>query len=95
MASDKLVAPVLGKVCSNLLLQGHDYSNVFLEVMNRLCADVVLIQDFLRQHKEVVTKLGGPREILFVGNNSFCGVSACETECDRLFRNLKPECSKE
>ena len=77
MTSDKLVAPVLGKVCSNLLLQGHDYFNVSLGVMSGLCADV-LGQDFLRQRKEVVIKLGGPRETLFVGNNSFCGVSACK-----------------
>ena len=41
MASDKLVAPVLGKVCSNLLHQGHDCSNVLLGVMSGLCADVL------------------------------------------------------
>ena len=92
MASDKLTARVVGKVCSNLLLQGRDYCNVMLSVMPGLCADVVLGQDFLRQHKEVVIKLGGPRETLFVGKNSVCGVAACEANCDRLFRNLKPEC---
>ena len=48
MASDKLTGRIVGKVCSNLLLQGRDYSNVMLSVMPGLCADVVLGQDFLR-----------------------------------------------
>ena len=63
-----------------------------LSVMPGLCADVVLDHDFLRQHKEVVIKLGDPRETLFVGKNSVSGVAACEANCDRLFKNLKPEC---
>ena len=42
MAFDKLTSPVVGKVCSNLLLQGGDYSNVILSVIPGLCADVVL-----------------------------------------------------
>ena len=33
MAFDKLTARVVGKVCSNLLLQGRDYCNVMLSVM--------------------------------------------------------------
>ena len=70
MASDNLIAPVIGKVCCNLLLQGRDYPNITLSVMPRLCADVVLGQDFLRQHKEVVIKLGGPKKSLLVGKDS-------------------------
>ena len=64
MASDNLTAPVIGKVCSNLVLQGREYLNVTLSVMPGLCADVVLGQDFLRQHREVVIKLGGSKESL-------------------------------
>ena len=56
-----------------------------------MCADVVLGQDFLSQHQEVVIKLGGPRETLFVKNDCICGVSACKGNCDCLFRNLKPD----
>ena len=63
-----------------------------ISVMPGLCADVVLGQDFLRQHKDVVIKLSCPRETLFVGKNSVCGVAVCEANCDRLFRNLKPKC---
>ena len=92
MASDNLSAPVIGKVCSNLLLQGRDYPNVTFSVMSGLCADVVLGQDFLRQHKKVVIKLGGPKKSLLVGKASTCGVAASEVKCNRLFRNLKPEC---
>ena len=92
MASDKLMAPTLGKVCTNLKVQGRDYPNVVLVVMPGLCADVVLGQDFLRRHKEVIIKLDGPRDTLLVDNDPFCGVAACNAECDRLFRNLKSDC---
>ena len=40
MASNNLSAPVIGKVCSNLLLHGRDYPNVTLSVKPGLCADV-------------------------------------------------------
>ena len=92
MVSDNLTAPVIGKACSNLELQGRDYTNVTLSVMPGFCADVVLGQDFLRQHREVVIKLGGLKERLLVGKDSTCGVAASEVKCDRLFRNLKSEC---
>ena len=90
MASDNLTAPVIGKLCSNVVLQGRDYLNVTLTVMPGLCA--VLGQNFLRQHKEVVIKLGGSKEGLLVEKDSTCGVAASKVKCDRLFRNLKPEC---
>ena len=92
MASDKLMAPTLGKVCISLKVQGCDSPNVMLGVMPGLCADVVLGQDFLRRHKEVIIKLDGPRDTLLVDNDPFCGVAACNAECDRLFRNLKSDC---
>ena len=93
MAFDKLSAPILGKVCSDLTVQGHDYTNVTLSVMPGLCADVVLGQDFLQQHKEVVIKLGGRRDTLCVENDFFCGVSPCGADCDRLFPKFKPGCT--
>ena len=92
MASDNLMAPPLGKVCTSLKVQERDYPNVMLGVMPGLCADVVLGQDFLRRHKEVIIKLDGPRDTLLVNNDPFCGVAACNAECDRLFRNVKSDC---
>ena len=91
MASDQLIAPILGKVCTSLSVQGHEYTNVTLGVMPGLCADVVLGQDFLRLHKEVVIKLGGSRNTQLVDNDRVCGIAACKANCDRLFRNLKSD----
>ena len=87
-----LMAPTLGKVCTSLKVQGRDYPNVMLGVMPVLCADVVLGQDFLRRHKEVIIKLDDPRDTLPVDNDPFCGVATCNAECDRLFRSLKSDC---
>ena len=86
------MAPTLGKVCTSLKVQRRDYPNVMLGVMPRLCADVVLDQDFLRRHKEVIIKLDGPGDTLLVDNDPLCGVAACNAECDRLLRNLKSDC---
>ena len=76
MASDNLTAPVIGKVCSNLVLQGREYSNVTLSVMPELCAGGVLRQDFLCQHREVVIELGGSKESLLIRKDSTCGVAS-------------------
>ena len=74
MASDRLIAPIFGKVCISLSVQGHQYPNVTLGVMPGLCADVVLGQGFLRLHKEVVIKLWGSRNTPLVDNDCVCRV---------------------
>ena len=43
----------------------------------------------MKQHKEVVFKLGGSKKGLVVAH---CGVAASRVHTQRLFRNLIPEC---
>ena len=89
MASNGLTAKVLGTVHSDMKVQGRDYKNIKFGVVPQLCADIILGQDFLCKHEEVVLKLGGPQESLVIGVDSCCNVSATTMETPRLFRNLE------
>ena len=80
---------VLGKVKETLKLKGRTYDNLTLGVVPKLCADIVLEQAFMRQHEEVVFKLGGSKKGLIVAH---CGVAASRVHTQRLFRNLIPGC---
>ena len=46
MASSELSATVLGRVTSNLDVQGRTYKNLSFGVIPNLCADVLLRQSF-------------------------------------------------
>ena len=57
MASSELSATVLGRVTSNLDVQGRTYKNLSSGVIPNLFADTVLGQSFLNKHSEVLLKL--------------------------------------
>ena len=59
MAKNKLTANVLGQAITDIKVQGRTYFNISFGVVIFLCADVILGQNFLKQHKEVVLQLGG------------------------------------
>ena len=54
MTSDNPFASVQGKVCSNIHVQDRNYS--IFGVVAGLCVDVILGQDFLKEHEEVVIR---------------------------------------
>ena len=62
MASQAFSVKVLGKIKGTLELKGRTYDNLTLGVVPKLCADIVLGQAFMRQHEEVVFKLGGSKK---------------------------------
>ena len=41
------------------------------------------------QYKKVVIKSSDPKKTLFFAKESFCEVTTCEDDCNRLFQNLK------
>lgn len=92
MASNELRAKVLGKLVAEIKVQGRNYSNVNFGVVPSLCADVILGQKFLKQHKEVVFHLGGHEEKLVIEGNDRCGVTVSAVESPQIFRNLLPDC---
>ena len=89
MASQAFSVKVLGKVKETLKLKGQTYDNLTLGIVPKLCADIVLGQAFMKQHEEVVFKLGGSKKGLIVAH---CGVAASRVHTQRLFHNLIPRC---
>ena len=79
MASSELSATVLGRVTSDLDIQGRTYKNLSFGVISNLCANVVLGQSFLNKHSEVLLKLEGTQKCF----SNFGG--------RRLFQNLQPD----
>ena len=56
-------------------------------VISDLCEDVILGQDFMNLHKEVVIYFGGNRPTL-----SICGLAVATVQAPTLFSNLLPNC---
>ena len=92
LAPDSSITEVFEKVCSNLKIQGRGYSNITFGVVPKLCADIVLGQNFLNQYEDVVLKLVGVHEHLVVEANSYSGVSASSVDAPRLFHSLDAHC---
>ena len=91
MASKELSTEILGKVEGTLKLMGRTYNKLQLGVVRKLCADIVLGQAFMKQHEEIVFKMGGSRKGLIVAQK-LCGVAASHLHSEKLFRNLEPGC---
>ena len=91
MASGELSATVLGRVTSDLDVQGRTYKNLSFGVISNLCADVVLGHPFLNKHSEVLFKLKGTQKRLVIDNKPYCGVSVSNFGGHRLFQNLQPD----
>ena len=64
------------------------YNNVDVGVVENLC-DVVIGQDFQRQHPRVVFEYGGPKQdfILSSASKQTCAVAAANTRCPSRFVN--------
>ena len=85
MASQAFSVKVLGKVKGPVKLKGRTYDNLALGVVPKLCADIILGRGFMKQHEEVVFKLGGSKKGLVVAH---CGVVASRVHTQRLFTIL-------
>ena len=91
MASTAMQANVSGKTKGTLIIQDRTYKNISFGVVEGLCADIILGQSFMKEHEEIVFKMGGMQQKLVV-SQLLCSVAASKIKCVRLFRNLDPNC---
>ena len=49
---------ILGYCEIDIKINGHDYKNVRLSLLNDLCSDVILGHDFQKEHQHLKFKLG-------------------------------------
>ena len=93
MANSSMTARVEGEVHIDIMLQHRKYQNVRLYVLGNLCADVILGQDFMKQHQSVVFNFGGEKPSLIVNTiGTVSTLTAMNIPAPRLFEHLTDDC---
>ncbi|CAG2212501.1 unnamed protein product [Mytilus edulis] len=93
MASSALSSPIVGICKVNLNIDGHFYRNMQLSVLNKLCCDIILGQDFMKRHDSIKISFGGSRPAVENNDsNTVCGLAASSVDPPELFATLTSEC---
>jgi len=97
MASSEVTVEMFGKARGMLNLLDRSYPDVAFSVINNLCADVIVGQEFLKQHSSVTFEMQGPeRAIVIPGSTSDLpgqlAVATAKLDPSRLFEYLLPQC---
>ena len=94
MALSTMNTTILGYCEIDLKLNGHDYKNVRLSLLNDLCSDVIIGHDFKKQHQHLKFNLGGPKPGLVIPfpSDIACAVTAASIGDASLFTNILPTC---
>ncbi len=87
MAASTLSAKITGYCVTTIGLNGDSYGGVRLSVLPGLCADVILGQDFMGLHKEIIFAGMGNRPALKI-----CGVAEAALNPPTLFGGVSADC---
>ena len=90
MTSQELVANTHKSLKTSILVLNRSYLLDF-EVIDKLCMDVILGQDFLCKHSEVTFCMGGSDPPLKINDNQV-NVAVAKVKAPRLFEFLSPDC---
>ena len=96
MASSEVSMQTLGRVSGVLILMDRQYRNASFHVMPKLCADVIVGQEFLKRHASITFVMNGPEESLTIktpmtAEPQRLSVAAAKLEAPRLFEFLSPD----
>ena len=78
----------LGKTSAELTVFEQKY-NLQLGITRNLCADLILGQDFMEQHRRVVFEVNDEGKDIII-NSSVCTVAAAKINPICIFKNLDP-----
>ena len=87
MATTRCSADVRGCCIAEVVLNGQIYKEVCFRILDDLCADAILGQDFMALHKEVRVVFGGDRPPLKV-----CAMTAAHVDAPSLFSGVPVDC---
>ena len=92
MALSTAKAHVLGHCFADINLHGHVYATTYLGILKNLYSDVILGQDFQRNHKRVAIEFGGSKpDLLIPGTMPVCALFEASLGEPSLFANF-PGC---
>lgn len=92
MALTSLKTHVLGNCFVDIHLNEHMYSSIRLGVLKDLCSDIILGQDFQKEHKSVLIEFGGTKPELIIPKSApVFALSAASVNEPSLFANLLPD----
>ena len=93
MALNSLKSPIVGHCYVDITLNELLYPSCRLGMLKDLCSDIILGQDFQKEHKSVIIEYGGSKPDLLIPKSiPTCALAAAELEEPSLFANLRPEC---
>ena len=87
MASPSHTAQILGECIVDFHIEDSYYCGVTFCVLNNLCKDVILGQDFMRRHRSIEFKFDGSNPTLKV-----CAFATMNVKPPSLFKNLSSNC---
>ena len=87
MANASFTTKVEGECIVDIQLRKRKYEKVKLYILDNLCAEVILGQDFMEQHKSVVFNSGGSKPSLIVS-----ALTAMNVTPPSLFGHLTDDC---
>ena len=87
MASTSHQIKVPGYCTVDLVVDGELYAKTKLSVMENLCKEIILGQDFMKLHDSIHVKFGGSKPPLTI-----CGLTAFTISPPRLFEHLSSDC---
>lgn len=80
-------AEIRGSCMADLTINGKEYKDVSLFILDALCTPLLLGHDFLKRHQTVSVDFGGDQPPLEV-----CGLVAMDINPPTLFGNLSSDC---
>ena len=87
LADGSSKSKIEGECYVDFLMQKRSYKGVKLHVMDNLCVDVILGQDFMKQHDRVIFEFGGSQPPLHIS-----AVTAMNVPPPSLFEHLSEDC---
>ena len=87
LANSSLTTKIEGECLINFTLDNCVYENIKLLVMENLCADITLGQDFMERHKSAIFTFNGKASTLQV-----CALTPMKVPPPSLFTHLSSDC---
>ena len=82
-----------GYTVADIEIKDQSYPSTHLGILDNLCCDLILGQDFQKLHKALIFQYNGEKPVLKVaGRQACCALSSAKTDLPTLFPNITEKC---